>query len=59
MGEHFPIVGVGGIMGAQDAREKLKAGADLVQIYSGLIYKGPRLIEDIALALQSDRREKT
>jgi len=55
MGEHFPIIGVGGIMGAQDAREKIAAGADLVQIYSGLIYQGPRLIQDIAYALQGLR----
>jgi len=55
MGEHFPIVGVGGIMSGQDAKEKIAAGADLVQIYSGLIYQGPRLIKDIALALQLQR----
>ena len=39
----IPIIGVGGIYSADDAKEKLDAGASLVQIYSGLIYRGPRL----------------
>jgi len=43
----FPIIGVGGIMSAEDAIEKLKAGADLVQIYTGFIYEGPGLIKAI------------
>ncbi|MBS9766374.1 MAG: quinone-dependent dihydroorotate dehydrogenase [Flavobacteriaceae bacterium] len=43
----FPIVGVGGIHSADDALEKIKAGADLVQIYTGFIYEGPRLIREI------------
>lgn len=42
-----PIIAAGGILSAADAREKLTAGASLVQIYSGLIYRGPQLIEDI------------
>jgi dihydroorotate dehydrogenase len=42
-----PIIAAGGILSAADAREKIAAGASLVQIYSGLIYKGPQLIEDI------------
>ena len=42
-----PIIASGGIMSAADAREKLTAGASLVQIYTGLIYKGPQLIADI------------
>jgi len=46
-----PIVGVGGIMSAADAREKIAAGATLVQIYTGLIYKGPELVAEIAAAL--------
>ncbi|MBL7778861.1 MAG: quinone-dependent dihydroorotate dehydrogenase [Chitinophagales bacterium] len=41
------IIGVGGIMNAIDAAEKFSAGADLVQLYTGFIYKGPQLIEDI------------
>jgi len=43
----FPIIGVGGIHSAQDAIEKLNAGADLVQIYTGFIYEGPSLIKKI------------
>lgn len=48
---HFPIVGVGGIHSAEDAVEKLKAGASLVQIYTGFIYEGPGLIRDINRAI--------
>ena len=48
LGADFPIVGVGGIMSAQDAVSKIRAGADLVQIYTGLIYEGPTLITDSA-----------
>jgi len=47
----FPIIGVGGIHSAQDAIEKIKAGADLVQIYTGFIYEGPSLIKQINKAL--------
>tara|TARA_B110000914_G_scaffold23283_1_gene17363 strand:+ start:132 stop:1166 length:1035 start_codon:yes stop_codon:yes gene_type:complete len=43
----FPIIGVGGIHSAEDALEKLEAGADLVQIYTGFIYEGPSLIKKI------------
>lgn len=43
----FPIIGVGGIHSADDALEKLEAGADLVQLYTGFIYEGPKLIKDI------------
>lgn len=43
----FPIIGVGGIHTAEDALEKLEAGADLVQIYTGFIYEGPALIKSI------------
>lgn len=42
-----PIIGVGGICSAQDAQDKLDAGAELIQVYSCLIYKGPKLIKDI------------
>jgi len=47
----FPIIGVGGIHSAEDALEKIKAGADLVQIYTGFIYEGPSLIKKINKAL--------
>lgn len=48
---NMPIIGVGGIFSAVDAQQKIDAGADLVQIYSGLIYRGPGLIREIARAL--------
>ena len=47
----FPIIGVGGIHSAQDALEKIEAGADLVQIYTGFVYEGPALIKRINKAL--------
>ena len=47
----FPIIGVGGIHSAEDALEKLKVGADLVQIYTGFIYEGPGLIKKINKAI--------
>lgn len=47
----FPIIGVGGIHSAEDALEKLDAGADLVQIYTGFIYEGPGLIKKINKAI--------
>jgi dihydroorotate dehydrogenase len=47
----FPIVGVGGIHSAADAVEKMKAGASLIQIYTGFIYEGPDLIQDINRAI--------
>ncbi|XLM22652.1 quinone-dependent dihydroorotate dehydrogenase, partial [Chromobacterium piscinae] len=40
----LPIIGVGGILSGNDAVEKLDAGASLVQLYSGLIYRGPELV---------------
>ena len=47
----FPIIGVGGIFSAEDAMEKLMAGASLVQVYSGMIYEGPSLIKRIKKGL--------
>jgi len=47
----FPIIGVGGIHSEQDALEKLEAGADLVQIYTGFIYEGPKLVKRINKAI--------
>lgn len=46
-GGELPIVGVGGIFSPEDAREKLEAGATLVQVYTGLVYRGPGLIREI------------
>lgn len=47
----FPIIGVGGIHSAQDAKDKIAAGASLVQLYTGFIYEGPGLIKRICKAL--------
>ena len=47
----IPIIGVGGIYTAEDAIEKLKAGASLLQVYSGFIYEGPKLVKAINKAL--------
>jgi dihydroorotate dehydrogenase len=52
LGDEVPIIGVGGIMRGQDAREKFAAGAKLVQLYSGLIYAGPGLVRECAEALR-------
>jgi dihydroorotate dehydrogenase len=45
-----PIIGVGGILKGEDARSKLEAGASLVQLYSGLIYRGPALVREAVTA---------
>jgi dihydroorotate dehydrogenase len=47
----MPIIGAGGILTGEDAREKIAAGASLVQVYSGLIYRGPELVRDVAATL--------
>ena len=52
LGPRYPIIGVGGVMSAADARSKRDAGADLVQVYTGLIYQGPGLVKDCAQALK-------
>lgn len=46
LGEQFPIIGVGGIMSGQQAQEKIQAGANAIQLYTGLIYRGPALIRE-------------
>jgi dihydroorotate dehydrogenase len=51
LGPRYPIIGVGGVTDAASARSKIEAGADLVQIYTGLIYRGPELVREAALAL--------
>jgi dihydroorotate dehydrogenase len=51
LGSHYPIIGVGGVMSGADARAKLQAGADLVQLYTGLIYKGSALVHECAQAM--------
>ena len=51
LGNKIPIIGVGGIMSADDAQAKLVAGATLIQLYTGFIYRGPGLIHDILNSL--------
>lgn len=51
LGGGFPIIGVGGVLSGEDARAKLQAGADLVQLYTGLIYRGPALVPECAKAM--------
>jgi dihydroorotate dehydrogenase len=52
LGAGYPIIGVGGVMSGADARAKLEAGADLVQVYTGLIYQGPALVPECARAMK-------
>ena len=47
----FPIIGIGGIHSAQDALDKIAAGADLVQVFTGFIYEGPKLVKEINKAI--------
>ncbi|MFM9840663.1 MAG: quinone-dependent dihydroorotate dehydrogenase [Cyclobacteriaceae bacterium] len=51
LGKDFPIIGVGGIMTPKDATEKMKAGADLIQIYTGFVYEGPGFVKRINRSL--------
>ncbi len=53
LGSSFPIIGAGGILSAQDAVSKIKAGADAVQIYTGLIYQGPALVNAAATLIKN------
>ncbi len=53
LGQSFPIIGVGGIMSGADAVSKIRAGADVVQIYTGLIYQGPELVADAAFSIKN------
>jgi dihydroorotate dehydrogenase len=51
LGPGYPLVGVGGIFGGADARERREAGADLVQVYTGFIYRGPEIVAECSRAL--------
>lgn len=53
LGDALPIIGVGGILSGADAQAKIAAGASLVQLYTGLIYRGPALVKECAAALRS------
>ena len=50
LGAGYPIIGVGGVLSGADARAKLAAGADLVQVYTALVYEGPRLVTELRRA---------
>jgi dihydroorotate dehydrogenase len=54
VGDALPIIGVGGILNGRNARTKIDAGASLVQLYTGLIYRGPTLIRECAAALRNN-----
>ena len=58
LGKNFPIIGVGGILSAADAVSKIEAGADVVQIYTGLIYQGPDLVRDSAALIKRACQQK-
>ena len=51
----LPIIGVGGILSGEDAVEKIQAGAALVQLYSGLIYRGTDLVSECAKAIEDSQ----
>jgi dihydroorotate dehydrogenase len=55
----YPIVGVGGVMSGEQARAKFEAGADLVQLYTGLVYRGPALVGECARALKQAAAQRT
>ncbi|MGZ3237523.1 MAG: quinone-dependent dihydroorotate dehydrogenase [Burkholderiaceae bacterium] len=55
LGDALPIIGVGGILSGADAQAKVDAGAALVQLYTGLIYRGPALVRECATALRKSR----
>jgi dihydroorotate dehydrogenase len=56
LGPRYPIIGVGGVMSGADALAKRRSGADLVQIYTGFIYRGPGLVTEVARALSATPR---
>jgi dihydroorotate dehydrogenase len=51
--DKLPIIGVGGVMNVSDAKEKIDAGAILVQVYTGLVYRGPGLVKEILRGLSN------
>ncbi len=56
LGGEVPLIGTGGIMSAEDAAQRVRSGANLVQLYSGFIYHGPTLIAEAAAAIAHERR---
>jgi dihydroorotate dehydrogenase len=55
LGPDFPIIGVGGVMSAEDGLSKIRAGADVIQLYTGLIYQGPGLVKQAATLIKNSR----
>jgi dihydroorotate dehydrogenase len=55
-GGRLPIIGVGGIMDARAAAERLDAGASLIQVYTGMVYRGPFLAAELAWAVEDRQR---
>src|SRR5690606_1758236 len=51
LGPDFPIIGVGGVVSGEHARQKIAAGANAIQLYTGLIYRGPALIGECVRSL--------
>ncbi|MEJ0007643.1 MAG: hypothetical protein WDM77_15080 [Steroidobacteraceae bacterium] len=58
LGPDMPLIGVGGISSAADADAMFAAGADLIQVYTGLIYRGPGLVRELVLADQQARQKR-
>jgi dihydroorotate dehydrogenase len=56
LGDALPVIGVGGIMSGDDAVAKIEAGAALVQLYTGIIYRGPALVGECRRAILRHRR---
>ena len=54
LGDALPIIGVGGILSGEDAKEKMEAGASLVQVLTGMIYSGPGLVRECVQALRRE-----
>jgi len=59
LGGKLPVIGVGGIMSGADARARIAAGASLIQLYTGLVYRGPALVRECVAALCADAKEKS
>ena len=58
LGEDIPIIGVGGISDGESAAEKIRAGARLVQVYTGFIYRGPALVGEAVEAIRALEKER-
>lgn len=56
VGPEYPLIGVGGIFTKEDVREKMEAGANLVQVYTGFIYEGPMMAKKLAFGIANDER---